>query len=101
MEFAHPPFYRKFYAKLVYTRADMRSTFWLSGLVANPFEGPCGDQAHNQEIVAAETAGVLPCVSVLIRPLEVDIEQRTFLALLAPDACADGTVTDFMDGLVV
>jgi len=70
-------------------------------LIANPFERPCGDQAHNQKIVAAKAGGVLPCVSVLVGPLEGDIEQWTFLAFLAPDARADGTVTDFMDGLVV
>jgi len=79
----------------------LSSTLWLSGLVANPLESPCSDQAHNQEVVAAKTAGVLPCVSVLVRPLEGDVEQWTFLALLAPNARADGTVTDFVDWLAV
>ncbi len=79
----------------------VRSAFWLSGLVANPLESSCGDQAHNKEIVAAKTGGVHPCVPVFVGPLEGDVEQGTFFSLLAPDACADGTVTDFVDGLVV
>ena len=83
------------------SRQSFGSTFRLPRLDANPFESPCGDQAHNQEVVAAKTGGVLPCVSILVGPLEGDVEQRTFLALLAPDARADGTVTDFVDGLVV
>ena len=70
-------------------------------MVANPLESPCGDQTHNQEIVAAKTGGVLPCISVLVGPLEGDVEQGTFVGLLAPDTRADGTVTDFVDGLVV
>ena len=84
-------------------RQPLRLTFWLSGLVANPLENPCGDQAHNQEVVAAKTGGVLPCVSILflVGPLEGDVEQGTFVGLLAPDARADGAVTDFVDGLAV
>ena len=82
-------------------RQPLILAFWLSGLVTNPLESPCSDQAHNQEIVATKTAGVFPCVSVLVGPLEGDVEQGTFLALLAPDARANGTVTDFVDGLVV
>lgn len=82
-------------------RQPLRLAFWLSGLVANPLESPCGDQAHNQEVVAAKTGGVLPCVSVLVGPLEGDVEQGAFVGLLAPDARADGTVADFVDGLAV
>lgn len=81
-------------------RQPRRLAFWQSGLIADPLESPCGDQAHNQQIVAAETAGVLPCFSILVGPLEGDVEQGTFVGLLAPDARADGTVTDFVDGLV-
>lgn len=78
-----------------------RSAFWLSGLVTNPLESSCGDQAYNQEIVTAKTGGVLPCVSVLVGSLEGDVEQGTFFGLLAPDARADDTVTDFVNWLVV
>jgi len=79
----------------------LRLAFWLSGLVANPLESACGDQAHNQKVVAAKTGGVLPCVSFLVGPLEGYVEQGTFVGLLAPDACANGAVTDFVDGLAV
>ena len=82
-------------------RQPLRLALWLSGLVANPLESPCGDQAHNQEVVAAKTGGVLPCVSVLVGPLEGDVEQGTFVGLLAPDARADGAVADFVDGLAI
>ena len=70
-------------------------------MVANPLERSCGDQAHNQEVVAAKTGGILPGVSVLVGPLEGDVEQGTFVGLLAPDARADGAVADFVDGLAV
>ena len=83
------------------SRQSLRLTFWLSRLAANPLESPCGDQAHNQEVVAAKTSGVLPCISILVGPLEGDVEQRTFVGLLAPDARADGAVADFVDGLAV
>ena len=73
--------------------------FRLSGLVANPLESPCRDQADNQEVVAAETGGVFPFLSVLVGPLEGDVEHGAFVRLLAPDAGADGAVADFMDGL--
>ena len=79
----------------------LRPAFALSGLVADPLESPCSNQAHNQEIVTAKTRRILPCVSVLVGALEGDVEQGAFLALLAPDARAHGTVTDFVDGLVV
>jgi hypothetical protein len=75
--------------------------FRLSWLVANPLESPCGNQAHNQEVVAAKTGGVLPCVSVLVGALEGDVEQGTFVGFLAPDARADDAVADFVDGLAV
>ncbi len=70
-------------------------------MVANPLESPRGDQADNQEIIAAKTCGVLPRVSVLVGPLEGDIEQGAFVGLLVPDARADGAVTDFVDWLTV
>ena len=75
--------------------------FRLSGLVANPLESPCGDQADNQEVVAAKTGGVLPGISVLVGPLERDVEHWAFVGLLTPDARADGAVADFVDGLTV
>ena len=82
-------------------RQSLRLAFWLSGLVANSLECPCGDKADNQEVVAPETGGVLPGVSFLVGPLERHIEHGSFFGLLAPDARTDGTVTDFMDGLTV
>ena len=82
-------------------RQPLRLTFWLSGLVADPLESPCGDQAHNQEVVAAETGGVLPGVTVLVRPLERDVEHGAFIRLLAPDAGAHGAVADLVDRLAV
>ena len=73
----------------------------LSGLVANPLESSGGDQADNQKVVAAEACGILPSVAVLVGPLEGDVEHLAFICLLAPDAGADGTVADFVDGLTV
>ena len=73
----------------------------MSGLVANPLESPSGDQADNQKVVAAEACGILPGVAVLVGPLEGDVEHLAFIRLLAPDAGADGTVADFVDGLSV
>ena len=74
-------------------------TFRLPGLVSNPLESPCGDEADNQEVVAAKTGGVFPVVSVLVCPLEGDVEHGAFLGLQAPDARAHGAVADFVDGL--
>ena len=79
----------------------MRLPIRLSRLIANPFERPCGDQAHDQEVVSAKTGRVLPSVSVLVRALEGDVEQCAFVRLLTPDAGAYGAVTDFMDRLVI
>jgi hypothetical protein len=79
----------------------LRLPFRLSGLGANPLESPCGDQAHNQEVVAAEAGRVLPGVFLLIRSLEGDVEQGTFVGLLAPDARAYEAVADFVDWLAV
>ena len=73
----------------------------MSGLVANPLESPSGDQADNQKVVAPEACGILPGVAVLVGPLEGDVEHLAFIRLLAPDAGADGTVADFVDGLTV
>ena len=83
------------------SRQQLKLTFRLSGLVANPFESPCGDEAHNQEVVSAKTGRVLPSVSVFIRALKGDVEQGAFVGLLTPDARADGAVTDFVNGLVI
>ena len=82
-------------------RQPLRLTFRLSRLVANPLESPCGDQAHNQKVVATKTIGVLPGVRVLVGPLERDVEHGTFFSLLAPDAGADRAVADFVDRLTV
>ena len=79
----------------------LRLTFRLSWLVANPLESPGGDQADNQEVVAAETGGVLPSVPVLVGPLERDVEHGAFVRVLAPDAGVDRAMTDFVDGLAV
>ena len=73
----------------------------MSGLVANPLESPSGDQADNQEVVAAKTGGILPGIAVLVGPLEGYVEHLAFIRLLAPDAGADGTVADFVDGLTI
>jgi len=82
-------------------RQSLRLTFRWSWLVANPLESPCGDEAHNQKVVAPETAGVLPGFSIFVGSLEGDIEDRTFVGLLLPDARAYGAVTDFVDWLTV
>ena len=82
-------------------RQPLKLAFRLSGLVANPLESPRGDQAHNQEVVAAKTGGVLPGVSVLVGTLKRDVEHRAFIRLLAPDAGADGAMADFVNGLGV
>src|ERR1035437_694134 len=78
-------------------RQFLRLAFWRSRLAANPLASPCGNQADNQKVVAAETCRILPDVSFLVGPLERHIEHGAFFGLLAPDARTDGTVTDFMD----
>ena len=82
-------------------RQSLRLAFWRSRLAANPLESPCGNQAHNQKVVASKTGGVLPGVSVLVSSLECHVEHGTFIRLLAPDARAHGAVADFVDGLAV
>ena len=79
----------------------LRLAFWLAGLVANPFESSCGDQAHDQKVAPAKGGGVFPRVSILVGPLEGHVEHGTFVGVLCPDARADGAVTDLVDGLVV
>ena len=70
-------------------------------LIANPFERPCGDQAHHQEVVSAKTGRIFPGVTVFVRALKGDVEQRAFVGLLTPDARADGAVTNFVNGLII
>ena len=82
-------------------RQSLRLAFWRSRLAANPLESPCGNQAHNQKVVAPETGGILPGVSFLVGPLERHIEHGAFFGLLTPDAGAHGTMADFVDGLTV
>jgi hypothetical protein len=60
----------------------------LSGLVANPLERAGCDQAYNQQIVTAETHGILPIVPVFVRPLEGYVEYGTLVRFLTPDAGA-------------
>ena len=82
-------------------RQSLRLRLRPSGLVANPLESPSGDQADNQEVVAAEACGILPRIAVLVGPLDGDVEHLAFIRLLAPDAGADGAVADLVDGLIV
>ena len=70
-------------------------------MAANPLESPGGYQTDNQKVVATKAGRVLPCVSVLICPLERDVEHLAFIRLLAPNAGAHGAVADFVDGLTV
>src|SRR6185369_7594650 len=81
------------------SRRPLRLGFWLAGLAANPFESPCGDQAHDQKVVTTKAGGVFPSVSILIGPLEGHVEHGTFVGVLRPDAGADGAVTEFVDRL--
>ena len=91
---------KKWLAGMV-NRRPLSLAFWLAGLVANPFESPCGDQADNQKVVTAKAGGVFPGVSVPVGPLEGHIEHGTLVGVLCPDAGADGAVTDFLDGLFI
>ena len=86
---------------VIFNRQSLRLAFRLSGLVANPLESSCSNQAYNQKVVAAEACGILPGVAILVGPLEGDVEHLAFIRLLAPDAGADDTVADFVDGLSV
>jgi hypothetical protein len=70
-------------------------------LVAYPLESPRRDQAHNQEVVTAETGSILPVFSFLVGPLERDVEHGAFVGFLAPNAGADRAMTEFMHGLSV
>ena|SRR5580765_3584041 len=69
---------------------------WLAG---NPLERPRSDEAHDQEVTSAEALRILPSVPVSIRALKRDVEHWTFVCFLTPDACAYGTVADFVDWL--
>ena len=42
---------------------------------------------------------VFPGVAVFVGPLKGDVEHGSLPGFLPPDACTDGTVTDFVDGL--
>jgi hypothetical protein len=82
-------------------RQPLKLRFLLPRLIANPLEGSCGDQAQDQEVVATKTGGVLPGLSVLVGALKGDVEQGTFVGLLAPNARTYGAVANFVDGPIV
>jgi len=82
-------------------RVNSISCLGWSGLAAYPLKGSRGDQAHDEEVLPAETGRVFPIVTVFVRPLEGDIEQRTLLSFLAPDARANGAVADLVNRLIV
>jgi hypothetical protein len=69
-------------------------------LSPDPLESPGGNKANNEEIVPAEAVGVLPVISILIRALEGDIEDWSFLRLLLPNACGYGAVTNLVNWLL-
>jgi len=48
-----------------------------------------------------EAGRVFPNLSVLVGPLERDVEHRAFFRFIAPDAGADEAVTDFVGRLWV
>ena len=72
---------------------------WLARLTGNPLEGARGDETQNQEGLVPKVGRVSPSVSIFVGPLKRDVEHGSFLGFLPPDACAYGTVTDFVDGL--
>jgi len=76
-------------------------TLRLSGLVTNPFESPCGNQAYHQKIVSAKAGRVLPVASIFVRALKGDIEHTALVRLLTPDTRTDEAVTDFVNRLVI
>jgi hypothetical protein len=82
-------------------RQLLKLTFWLAGLVTNPFERPCGYQAHHQKVASTKTGRVLPSIFVFVRTLKGDVEHVAIVSLLAPDARADEAVTDFVNRLVI
>src|SRR2546422_9401242 len=71
----------------------------LSGLCGNPLESTRGNESNDQEVPSTEAARVFPSVSVHIRSLKRDIEHRSFVSFIAPDARTHGTVADSLDGL--
>lgn len=71
----------------------------FSRLAGNPLKRTRGDEAHDQEVLPAEAVRILPSVTVSIRALKRDVERRSFVGFLPPDACTDGTVADFVDWL--
>ncbi len=78
----------------------LRCWLCLLRLVGNPLEGPCGDEAHDQEVLATEAFRMFPCLPIPIRPLKRDIEHRSFAGFLPPDARTHGTMPDFLNGLL-
>lgn len=83
------------------SRQPLKLALRRSGLAGDPFISSGGNQAHNQEVVPAKAGRVLPCVSVFVCSLEGDVEHRTFVSILTPNARAYGAVADFVNGLVI
>lgn len=83
---------------LLFLRLTGLPRFWR--LVANPLKGKRRDESEDEKIPFTKACGVLPSVPIFVRPLECDIEHRPFFGLLAPDACAHGSVADTVDRLL-
>ena len=77
----------------------LRRLLCLSGLSGNPLECTGCDKSNDQEVLSTEAARVFPGVPVHIGSLKRDIEHRSFVSFIAPNARAHGTVANSLDGL--
>ena len=66
----------------------------------NPLESPGSDETQNQEIISAKAGRVFPDFIVQVGALKRNVEHRTFVGLLTPNARTDESVADFVSGLV-
>lgn len=69
-------------------------------MACDPLKSSCCNQAQNEQVIASKAGGVFPSVSILVRPLESNIEQLAFCAFLLPNAGTDRAVADFVDWLI-
>jgi len=69
-------------------------------LAANPFKGPCCNQAQHKEVAPAKTVRRFPFLAIIVGALEGDVEHRVFVGFLPPNAGADDAVAHAVDGLV-
>jgi hypothetical protein len=70
-------------------------------LVCDPLKGTSSHETNNQKVIAPKACRIFPIVTILIRTLEGDIENRALVCIAAPDAGTHGPVADLMHGLII